>query len=273
MKAKFIPMAKGSCLAAVVLLGVLATALHAQLGGVVSDPVQEGHSWQQLLNDIQKLQKLDHQIQTIDSELTQIYANARYFSLKNAWAGFGNTIVRNWAPNSYGATANWNAAVLFGPNAPQAWQNVIVTMQRNPYMAGMQPGTDRRYAYAATVDTFDGAGPTAVQTLGNARQQQTQMAAAIASLQSSALDGSAGSNSEVQQLNLLTLGTVQALQMQQTSNNVLTSLLEQQTIANKVQRDALADHMNFLTQADQYTVSEGPSWGNAAASISNYRSQ
>lgn len=73
------------------------------------------------------------------------------------------------------------------------------------------------------MDTFDGAGPTAVQTLGNARTQQTQMSEAIAQLQASALDGSAGTNSEVEQLNLLTAGSVQSLQMQQTTNNVITS--------------------------------------------------
>ncbi|MGI9072260.1 MAG: hypothetical protein ACR2JB_13325 [Bryobacteraceae bacterium] len=242
----------------------------AQFGGIVSDPIQEGHSWQQLLNDIQKLQKLDHQIQTLDAEFNQIQANARYFSVKNAWRGFGNQIVRNWAPNSYGATPMWNAAVLFGPGAPQAWQNVIISMQHNPYMVGMTPGTNRDYAYAATVDTFDGAGPTAVQTLGNARTQQTQMNAAIAQLQAAVADGSAGTNSEVQQLNLLTAGSVQGLQMQQTTNNVMASLLEQQTITNKIQRDALADHLNFSNQVDQYLVSEGPMWGSAAQALASH---
>ncbi|MGI8959581.1 MAG: hypothetical protein ACR2IV_07455 [Bryobacteraceae bacterium] len=62
-----------------------------------------------------------------------------------------------------------------------------------------------------------------MQTLGNARTQQTQMSEAIAQLQASALDGSAGTNSEVEQLNLLTAGSVQSLQMQQTTNNVITS--------------------------------------------------
>ncbi|MGI9070440.1 MAG: hypothetical protein ACR2JB_03695 [Bryobacteraceae bacterium] len=273
MKKKLIRVAKGTGLALAIVLGGLALELQAQFGGIVSDPIQEGHSWQQLLNDIQKLQRLDHQIQTIDAELNQIQMSARYFSVKNAWRGFGNQIVRNWAPNSYGAIPLWNAAVLFGPGAPQAWQNVIVSMRRNPYMVGITPGSNREYAYAATVDTFDGAGPTAIETLGNARTQQTQMSTAIAQLQASALDGSLGTNSEVQQLNLLTAGSVQGLQMQQTTNNVVTSLLEQQTIANKIQRDALADHLNFLNQADQYMVSEGPMWGDAAQAITGARLQ
>lgn len=246
----------------------------AQFGfSFVSDPTQEAHSLSQLMNDVQKLQRLDAQIQQLTAQYNQLVASAKYFSLKQQWAGFGNQIVRNWAPNSYGATPMWNTAVLFGPNSAQAWQNVTVAMQHNQYMNGMLPGNNRQFAYAATVDTFDGAGPAALATLGNARSQQTRMAQAIANLQASASDGSAGTNSEVEQLNLLTSGTVQSLQMQQTSNNVLTSLLEQQTIANKIQRDALADHLNHETLRDQYLVSEGPQWGGAAQSIASARLQ
>lgn len=132
----------------------------------------------------------------------------------------------------------------------------------NPY--------SRDLASAASVETFDGAGPTAIQTLGNARQQQMQMNLAIGRLQASVSDGSDGMNSEVQQLNLLAAGAVQSLQMQQTTNNVVTSLLEQQTIANKIQRDTLADHLNFINQTDQYMVFEGPMWGGAAQALSSH---
>ena len=236
----------------------------AQFGlSVVTDPIQESHSWQQVLNDIQKLQKLDHQIQLAFSVYNQMQMNARFFSNKSAWQGLMNQIVRNWSPNSYGATAMWNPMVMFGTGSPTgAWGNVTVTLHTNPYLAAIASSIlaggrgyspySRDLAYAATVETFDGAGPTAIQTLGNARQHQMQMNLAIGRLQASVSDGSAGMNSEGQQLNLLAAGAVQGLQMQQTTNNVVTSLLEQQTIANKIQRDSLVDHLNFVTQADQY---------------------
>lgn len=250
----------------------------AQFGfSLVSDPAQESHSWQQLLNDLQKLQKLDHQIQVAYAMSNQLQASAQFFSNKSSWRGLGNQIVRNWAPNAYGITPAWNSATLFGIGAPGAWQNATVSLGMNPYLAQIASGVMaggrgynpnmRTVGYAGTVEVFDGAGPTALQTLGNARMQQTQMAQSIANLQTAALDGSAGTNSEIEQLNLLTSGTVQGLQMQQTSNNVLTSLLEQQTIANKIQRDTLADHLNFQNQIGQYQVSEGPQWGGAAAAL------
>ena len=231
----------------------------------------------QLLNDIQKLQKLDHEIQLAYAMSMQLHSNAQFFSNKMGWRGLGNQIVRNWAPNAYGVTPAWNSAVLFGIGAPGAWQTGTLPMQTNPYLAQiaaavMQGGRGyspyaRQVQYAGTVEVFDGAGPTALQTLGNARMQQTQMAASISNLQTAATDTSAGTNSEVEQLNLLTAGTVQGLEMQQTSNNVLTSLLEQQTIANKIQRDTMADHLDFENQVDQYLVSEGPQWGSASAAL------
>jgi hypothetical protein len=274
MKQRLISSPKSIAAAALVILGVLAVRLEAQFGGIVSDPVQEGHSWQQLLNDIEKLQRLDATILKLDAQYTQMQTNARYFTSKGAWQGIGNQIVNNWAtPNSFGETATWNPAVLFGAGAPVAWQNATLALQRNRYLSGLPVGGSRDLSYLAAVETFDGAGPTALQTLGNARLHQTQMAGAIARLQAATVDGSLGMNSEVQQLNLLTAGTVQHLQMQQTTNNVVTSLLEQQTLANKLQRDAIVDHMNFMNQVDQYMVSQGPAWGGAAQSISNYRSR
>jgi hypothetical protein len=259
---------------ALFILGALAVRMEAQFASIVSDPVQEGHSWQQLANDIEKLKRLDSTILKLEAQYTQMQVNARYFTSKGVWQGIGNQIVSNWTtPNTFGETATWNPAVLFGTGAPAAWQNATIALQRNRYLAGLPVGSSRDLSYLAAVETFDGAGPTALQTLGNARLHQTQMAGAIARLQAAAADGSDGMNSEVQQLNLLTAGTVQHLQMQQTTNNVVTSLLEQQTLSNKLQRDAIVDHMNFLNQVDQYMVSQGPSWGGAAQSISNYRSR
>lgn len=254
----------------------------AQFGfSIVADPTQESHSWQQLLNDVQKLQKLDHQIQLATSVYSQMQTNARFFSNKSAWQGLTNQIVRNWSPNAYGATAMWSPMVMYGTGSPSgAWGNVTLTMHTNPYLAaiagsilaggaGYSPYA-RNLANAATVETFDSAGPTAIQTLGNARQQQIQMNLAIGRLQASVADGSAGMNSEVQQLNLVAAGAVQNLQMQETTNNVIISLLEEQTIANKIQRDTLADQMNFITQANQYMVSEGPMWGGASSALSSH---
>jgi len=211
--------------------------------------------------------------------------NARFFGSKVGWAGIGNQIVRNWSPNPYGATTAWNPMVMLGLGSPtSAWGGVTVNVQPNPVLAqiagaimaggsGYNP-YGRMYANAAAVNVFDGAGPTAIQTLGNARQQQTQMNAAIAQLQSSVLDGSLGTNSQVQQLNLIAGGTVQQLQMQQTMNNLLVSLLEQQTAANMITRNQLADQINTSTRIQNLVTTQPVLWGgDAGSTFTNYRIQ
>ena len=274
MKKRVISVCKWPVAVVIGVFGLFVTELYGQIfGGVVFDPTQSAHAIQQIQQEIQQLAILRNNLQTLLHECAQIQANARFFTNKKTWQGIGNQIVRNWTPNLYGETASWNPAILYGTGALPAWQNATLALQRNRYLTGLPVGNSRDLAYVSAVETFDGAGPTALQTLGDARVQQTRMAAAIAQLQTDAADGSASTNSEVQQLNLLTAGAVQSLQMQQTTNNVITSLLEQQTLANKIQRDNLVDHLNFLNQVDQYMVSEGPFWGGAAASISNYRSQ
>jgi len=259
----------------IIAISVLAGAalLEAQFGGIVFDPTQNTNALRQIAQEVQELAKIDQYILTLSAELKQIQTNATYFTanLKRGWIGTGNMIVRNWTvPNYYGETAMWQNAINLASGNLQAWQQATIAMQRSPYLAGQAVGTSRDYAYTASVNTFDAAGPTSIQTIGNARVQQAQMDAAIRRLQAAAEDGSVGTNSEVEQLNLMTSASVQSLQMQQTQNNAAVSLLEQQMIANKIQRDALADHMNFNNQINQYTASESPAWGNAAQTFSTY---
>lgn len=272
--------------AAAVGLAAAAT-LSAQLFGVslVEDLSQEKNSASQLANDITKIARLDTQIQQAVATYNQLVMSAKFFSVKKMFAGWGNRIVANWwSPNNYGLTGNWSPMVLFGGGSPvTAWSNVTVALHMNPAiaaagaaaMAGGRGGAYVPYsglaANAATVETFDGAGPAAVETLGNARAQQTRMSNSVSQLQASVLDGTATTNSNVEQLNLIAAGAVQQLQMQQTTNNVLTSLLEQQTIANKIARDQLADELNYTAVWQNYAATQPSAWGSAAAAVNAFR--
>jgi hypothetical protein len=50
----------------------------------------------------------------------------------------------------------------------------------------------------------------------------------------------------------------------------LLAIAEQQILTNKVQRDALADNLNVMAAADNYTASEATQWGGSAATIAGY---
>jgi type IV secretion system protein TrbJ len=270
------------------VLLVLTGSIHAQLA--TFDAVQEQHALQQIGADtkklanqqlslqqqVQMLAKLDVEILKQTAILEQAIYAAKYFdaNAKRAWVSAGNMVVSNWTtPSYYGETALWGAAVNTGTAPQPAWQQAVLKMQKGLYIALDPMGYARNLSYAASVNTFDGAGPVALQTLGNARQQQIQIDGAIARLQTAAIDGTDGMNSQVQQLNLITAAQIIQLRQQQTNGTIATSLLEQQTIANKLQRDQLADRLNFTDDFQQAAVSQPVTWGNASQTIQNFRIQ
>ena len=266
----------------------LACPIPAQF--LVFDAAQEGHVLQQigadakklanqqmsLAQQVQMLAKLDMEILRQTAILEQAVYAAKYFdaNAKRAWVSAGNVVVSNWTtPSYYGETALWGAAVNTGAAPRSAWQQVALAMQKGLYLALDPISAARNLSYAASVNTFDGAGPVALQTLGNARQQQIQIDGAINRLQTAAIDGTDGMNSQVQQLNLITAAQLIQLRQQQTNGTIGTSLLEQQTIANKLQRDQLADRLNFTNDFQQAAVAQPVTWGNASQTIQNFRLQ
>jgi len=86
-------------------------------------------------------------------------------------------------------------------------------------------------------------------------------------------DDGNGTNSQIEQLNMLTASQGQAVNEARTQSMIHSCEVEQHIIANKIQRDQIANRLNFMGQVDQYSVSEASMWGDAAGSISNYRSQ
>lgn len=65
-------------------------------------------------------------------------------------------------------------------------------------------------------------------------------------------------------------GTVLANRQQENANALLTTIAEQQIVTNKIQRDLLADNLNVMVTADNYTTSEATQWGGSAATIAGY---
>src|SRR5207248_5411245 len=116
----------------------------------------------------------------------------------------------------------------------------------------------------------DGMSQAAMLAIANSRSNQPANDLALANLEATSQDTGTGANSEVEQLNLLTSGTVLANRQREDSNALLTTIAEQQILTNKVQRDMLADNLNLMTTADNYTAGEATQWGGSAATIAGY---
>src|SRR6185437_4398469 len=97
--------------------------------------------------------------------------------------------------------------------------------------------------------------------------------ASVQSLAAAQADASDNANSQIEQLNLMNAAQAQANNEARSQGAVEACLVEQQILANKVQRDAVADHLSFLGQTNDYAASESASWGSAKTALAGYRAQ
>lgn len=186
---------------------------------------------------------------------------AEHFGMKSLWEGFQVGTAPNLTVNTFGETANWQTAVTTGAGAYTAWQQATVGLRNDPTLATQIPGQSDALALLATVEVADGANRASAAALGNSRAQQAEMSSSIQQLEGTVLDGSDSTNTEVEQLNLMNAGIVQSLRMQQDTNAVATSALEESIATNKLYRDAAATLFNTYAVANLHK-GEGQ-WGTA----------
>jgi hypothetical protein len=96
----------------------------------------------------------------------------------------------------------------------------------------------------ASIQLVDGANMNAMATIGSIRGTADNVQTQIANLEQDSFSGDSSLNSEVSVLNKINAAGVLTLRTVQDSNKLLASLLEQQTILAKQQRDATTNAIN-----------------------------
>jgi hypothetical protein len=143
------------------------------------------------------------------------------------------------------------------------WMNGANSGLLPTVMAGYQQATTRLGAYDpnalsgmtadelsrvksqyASVELADGANTTALATIGSIRGNAETLETRINNLEQDSFSGDSSLNSEVQVLNKINAANVLTLRSIQDSNKLLASLLEQQTIVAKQQREMTANAIN-----------------------------
>src|SRR5579859_3800627 len=96
----------------------------------------------------------------------------------------------------------------------------------------------------ASVELSDGSNVTAMATIGAIRENAQMIQNQINNLEQDSLSGDPNLNTEVSVLNKINATNVLTLRTLQDSNKLLLSLLEQNVIAGKQQREATANSIN-----------------------------
>src|ERR1700727_1925398 len=242
---------KRKILVCVLALGLGVGTATAQLGnGVVFDPTNYHNAllrYYQLQQHLAELQKSYAKITgqlNLALQMAQFVKNmpARYKALFSQWRKVTSL-------NSVGNTVSWingiNTGVL--PNINTGYHNSTTQLsQYSPYeLSGMDSSElGRVQSQYASIELADGANINAMATIGSIRGTADGVETQIGNLEEDSFSGNSGLNSEVSVLNKINAAGVLTLHTVQDSNKLLASLLEQQTILAKQQRDAATSAIN-----------------------------
>src|SRR6202047_1370537 len=241
------------CAFLVLALGV-GTASAQPGNGVVYDPTNYQNAvlrYQQLQKHLIQLQKSYDKITSqlnLAMQMATFVRNmpARYRAVFSQWRNVTSL-------NTFGNTGSWISGINSGllPNINLGYQRS--TTQLLPYNQNQLSGMNalelaRVQSQYASVELADGANMNAMATIGSIRGNAESVQTQIANLEHDSFSDDPDLNTEVSVLNKINAAGVLTLRTLQDSNKLLASLLEQQTILAKQQRESTTNAINVEIQ-------------------------
>ena len=242
---------KKRLLTILLVFGLCVGTASAQFGfGIVYDPTNYANA---VLRYGQLVQQLN--------QLRQTYAQiaARYNLALRMAQNLQNMPARyraqfsNWravvAPNTYGNTGTWVTGMNSGNagaiNSGYQQATVPLLQYSGQELNGMTPDElDRVKSQYASVELADGANVTSMATIGAIRDDAQNIENQINNLEQDSLSNGPNLNTEISVLNKINAANVLMLRSLQDSNKLLLSLLEQNVIATKQEREGTANSIN-----------------------------
>jgi hypothetical protein len=234
------------------VLGLSVGTASAQFGfgGIVYDPTNYTNAvlrYHQLLQQLIQLKQTYQQIlnqYNLALQMSQNLQNmpARYRAQFSQWR---NGIAVDTYSNTNGWVNGANSGLL--PTVMSGYQQATTrlgTYDPNALSGMTADELSRVKSQYASVELADGANTTALATIGSIRGNAQTLETRINNLEQDSLSGDSSLNSEVQVLNKINAANVLTLRSIQDSNKLLASLLEQQTIIAKQQREMTANAIN-----------------------------
>ena len=242
---------KRKILILVLVMGLCVGTASAQFGfGIVYDPTNYGNAllrYYQLEQHLVQLKNSYAQLVAQYNFAVQMAKNiqnmpTRYRAQFSQWR---NTL----AQDSYGNTSAWVNGMNLGQTGvvssgyQQATTHLLQYNQAQ--LSGMNADElSRVQSQYATVELADGANTTAMATIGSIRGNAQDIQTQIGNLEQDSLSNDPNLNTEVAVLNKINAAGVLTIRTLQDSNKLLASLLEEQTILAKQQREATTNTIN-----------------------------
>jgi hypothetical protein len=260
----------------VLLLAIFSVATaSAQFGGVVYDPTNYHNA---LLRYFQLQQHLIQLQQTYSKVLShynlalQMARNIqnmqpRYRALFSQWRN-GSAL------DTFGNTGAWITGINTGTVGGGYQQATTQLTPYNPDHLSTMDASElsRVRSQYASVELADGANQTAMATVGSIRSNALNLEMRMENLENDSFSGDSDLNTEVSVLNKINAANVLTLRSVQDSNKLLASVLEQQVIASKQQREMTTNAINAdITRRASLAGNMNQVTGTLTTSLQNFR--
>ena len=222
-----------------------------------------GHIWAQDISTYTKVVETVLQLEKIYSQGIQMYnlANAMSHSFsgpnKSEWVTVAQMAVADASRDQYGENRMWSSTLNGNPSqSAAAWQMSTLALNSGTYLAGETVGQSSGLARLASIEAVDGTSTACLATLG--QYHGNSLANALGPVMRWAIakaDGTADTNSQIQQLNLLLGGQGQANTEMYAQGQISACMLQQQILANKMQRDNQVEALNEAARVQQLYTS------------------
>ena len=267
---------KRKILIVLVVLALSIGTASAQFGfGIVYDPTNYQNAllrYFQLQQQLLQLRNSYAQLVTQYNLALQMSRNlqnmpARYRAQFSQWRDTA-------AQDTYGNTTAWVNGINTGSINAGYQQATTGLLQYSPTeLSGMTPDELQRVkSQYASVELADGANTTAMATIGSIRGDSQNIQNQINNLEQDSLSSTPNLNTEVAVLNKINASGVLTLRSLQDSNKLLASLLEEQTILAKQQREATTNTINAdIERRASLAVNMAQVTGTMTSSLQNFR--
>jgi hypothetical protein len=213
------------------------------------------------------------QLTTLESQYNMLKNNIVHFSVKQQWQTTLHALENVNVANMFGETAGMSIAL--NTNAPgtstTAWKAATISMNGSAtsYLQGQSIGNARMSQFAM-IETSDSISPDCLTAVGQYRGGRGQNTTANSSLLSQQFDNTDGTNSEVQQLNLLNAAEAQKLSEMQSQGTLHACLASQMTVANMERRNAAVEDLNTVVFVQQQRAANDTSAANESSTWQTY---
>jgi hypothetical protein len=281
MRKRLVPYLKGGAITAAIVLflpfvtprvsngqwAVFDASTFASLGKIWNEDISNGAKLVQEYNELVKIWTTGMQMYNLGMAMAMNFSHAQ----KGAWITIAQMATNDLTQDKYGETILWPQMINGQPGlTPQAWATATYPITHSAFMAGQVPGNSTTLAQLATLNAMDGASVACLQNVANYHANMQLNLPSILKLAVSHLDGTAATNSNIEQLNMINGHQEQSNTEQRAQGAINACLAQQQTLANKVQRDQIADALDFQGQVHDYYATADLNWGDPVATLTTY---